>query len=82
MQGKPFYLGSEKAMNSTAPTSRPSAAEIERMIREGVPPGKYLVRVMWDGNMQNTSAQGSVSEIMLIERRAEKSSKVMCVTNR
>ncbi len=27
------------------------------MIREGVPPGKYLVRVTWDGNMQNTSAQ-------------------------
>jgi hypothetical protein len=50
-------LGSEKAMNSTAPTSRPSAAEIERMIREGVPPGKYLVRVMWDGNLQNTGAQ-------------------------
>jgi len=27
------------------------------MIKEGVPPGKYLVRVTWDGNMQNTSAQ-------------------------
>nr|MBA3600705.1 hypothetical protein [Acidobacteriota bacterium] len=47
----------EKAMNSTAPLSRPSAAEIQRMIKEGVPPGKYLVRVTWDGNMQNTSAQ-------------------------
>ncbi len=32
----------EKAMNSPAPLSRPSAAEIQRMIKEGVPPGKYL----------------------------------------